>query len=226
MDSARILLETQGIGRLAVRTRQWLLRDISLVVRPGERLAIVGSTGSGKTLLLRSLALLDPLDEGRILWRGEPVAARMVPDFRRQVIYLHQRPPLIEGTVEVNLRLPYTFAIHAHEAFNRNRTVAMLEGVGRGDLLRRNWRDLSGGESQIVALLRALQLEPTILLLDEPTASLDSDTALSIERLVLNWHQQTDHGRAVIWVTHDRAQSARVATRVLHMQSGGLVEGD
>lgn len=226
MHAARNLLETQGIGRLAFRTQHWLLRDISLVVQQGERLAIVGATGSGKTLLLRSLALLDSLDEGQILWLGKPVAARMVPDFRRQAIYLHQRPPLIEGTVEENLRLPYTFAIHAHQTFDRNRVAAMLESVGRGDLFRRSWRDLSGGEAQIVALVRALQLEPTLLLLDEPTASLDSETARLIERLVLDWHQQADRGRAAIWVTHDRAQSDRIATRVLHMQSGSLIQGD
>ncbi len=218
------LLETRGIGRLESRTRHWLLHHISLVVRGGERLSIVGPTGSGKTLLLRSLALLDPLDEGQVLWRGASVAAQSVPDFRRQVIYLHQRPPLIEGSVEENLRYPYTFAINAREKFDRTRIAAMLENVGRSDLLRRNWRDLSGGEAQIVALLRALQLKPTMLLLDEPTASLDSETARLIERLVLDWHQPAESGRAAVWVTHDQAQSARIATRVLHMQAGGLVK--
>ena len=224
MDSSRNLLETQGIGRFVVRPQRWLLRNVSLVVQTAERLAIIGPTGAGKTLLLRSLALLDPLDEGQVLWRGEPIAARQVPGFRRQAVYLHQRPPLIEGSVEDNLRLPYTFATHAHEVFDRNRVLAMFESVGRGGLINQHWRDLSGGEAQIVALVRALQTEPTVLLLDEPTASLDTETALTIERLVLNWHQQTDRGRAAVWVTHDRAQSTRIGTRVLHMQSGRLVE--
>lgn len=226
MDSAHPLLETRYIGRRAPGTQHWLLRGISLVVQPGERLSIVGASGAGKTLLLRSLALLDPLDEGQVFWQGEPVTARMVPDFRRQVVYLHQRPPLVEGSVEENLRLPYTFAIHSGKQFDRARVQSQLESVGRGDLMQRNWRDLSGGEAQIVALLRALQLEPTILLLDEPTASLDSSTAQLIERMVLDWQQQPERGRAAVWVTHDQAQSARIATRVVHMQSGGLVKGD
>src|SRR6266478_4288314 len=109
MNSAGVLLEAQRIGRFARESRNWLLRDVSLAVRGGDRLAIIGPTGSGKTLLLRSLALLDPTDEGQVLRLNGPISPDSVPDFRRQVIYLHQRPALIEGTVEDNLRLPFSF---------------------------------------------------------------------------------------------------------------------
>ena len=224
MDSAGALLEAQDLGRFIPGTQQWLLRDVSITVRGGERLSIVGPTGSGKTLLLRSLALLDPVAAGQILWRGQPIRARSVPDFRRQVMYLHQRPALIEGTVEDNLRLPFTFGVHAHDSFDRERVLCMLETVARGaEFLPRNWLDLSGGEAQIVALVRVLQLNPTVLLLDEPTASLDAATANNIEQLIACWYRQTDGQRATVWVTHDREQSTRVATRVLRMNSGRLV---
>jgi putative ABC transport system ATP-binding protein len=224
MDSAGVLLEAKVLGRYIPGTRQWLLRDVSLAVGRGERLAIVGPTGSGKTLLLRSLALLDPIDHGEILWRSQPIRARAVPDFRRQVTYIHQRPALVEGTVEDNLRVPFALGVHARESFDRGRVLLMLDTVGRGvDFLSRNWRDLSGGEAQIVALVRVLQLDPSVLLLDEPTASLDAATADNIEQLIAGWHDPIDGQRATVWVTHDREQSLRVATRVLQMNSGRLV---
>src|SRR5689334_20444553 len=91
MNSACELLNAQALGRVVPGTEQWLLRNVSLSVCAGECLAIVGRTGSGKTLLLRSLALLDAVDEGQVRWHGQPIAARDVPTFRRHVIYLHQR---------------------------------------------------------------------------------------------------------------------------------------
>jgi putative ABC transport system ATP-binding protein len=227
MGSASVLLEARRIGRFARESQNWLLREVSITVCGGDRLAIVGPTGSGKTLLLRSLALLDSTDEGQVLWLNGPIGPGSVPDFRRQAIYLHQRPALIEGTVEENLRLPFSFAIHAREEFDRNWVHSMLARVGRGpDFLARSWRDLSGGEAQIVALLRALQLHPTVLLLDEPTASLDAATAQTIEQLVSQWHQQSDGGRAVVWVTHDREQSSRVASHFVRTDSGRLLQGE
>jgi putative ABC transport system ATP-binding protein len=224
MDSAGVLLEAQDLGRCVPGTEQWLLRDVSLAIRGGERLVIIGPTGSGKTLLLRSLALLDPITKGQVLWLGQQVTARAVPDFRRQVTYLHQRPALIEGTVEDSLRLPFTFRVHAHEKFDRQRVLSMLNIAGRGsDFLARTWRDLSGGEAQIVALIRVLQLDPTVLLLDEPTASLDAATTNRIEHLIESWHTQMDHHRATLWVTHDREQSTRVASAVIQMNSGRII---
>jgi putative ABC transport system ATP-binding protein len=227
MNSTSVLLEARSIGRFARESKNWLLRDVSLAVCGGDRLAIVGPTGSGKTLLLRSLALLDSTDEGQVLWLNGPIGPGSVPDFRRQAIYLHQRPALIEGTVEENLRRPFSYAIHAHENFDCDWVLSILARVGRGaDFLARSWRDLSGGEAQIVALVRALQLRPTVLLLDEPTASLDAAAAQTIEQLVSQWHQLSNAGRAVVWVTHDREQSSRVASRFVRMDSGRLVQGE
>ena len=224
MDSAGVLLEAKDVSRCVPGTQQWLLRDVSLTIRRGDRLAIVGATGSGKTLFLRSLALLDPIDKGEVLWNCQPIRAHLVPDFRRQVTYLHQRPALIEGTVEDNLRLPFAFGVHAHERFDRERILSMLNIVGRGaDFLSRTWRNLSGGEGQIVALVRVLQLDPTVLLLDEPTASLDTATANDIEQLIARWSKERDGLRATVWVTHDTEQSTRVAKRFLRMSSGQLV---
>lgn len=126
-----MILEVSGIGRKAGDRR--LLDDITFSVQDGNRIAIVGPTGSGKTLLLRSLALLDPLDAGEIHWQGKPVRENDIPTFRSQTIYLHQRPALVEGTVEDNLRKPFELRVHAIKRFNRDRVADWLSSLGRNE---------------------------------------------------------------------------------------------
>ncbi|WP_206028458.1 ABC transporter ATP-binding protein [Thalassoroseus pseudoceratinae] len=203
--------------------KQVLLDHVSLTVQPGERIAVVGPTASGKTLLLRSLALLDPLDGGNIVWHGERISHRDISGYRSQVVYLHQRPALMEGTVEANLRFPFSLKIHSARKFDIDALHAWLATLDRdGSFLSKRQRDLSGGESQIVALLRAIQLEPEVLLLDESTSALDAETTTAIEQLIDKWFDQQPDRRATVWVTHDQQQAQRVADRVLEMRVGVL----
>ena len=124
------------------------------------------------------MAMLDPLDAGSIRWQGRAVAGEAVPGYRKQVIYLHQRPALLDGSVEDNLRHPFTLKAHRDRRFDRSGSIDLLARLGRDrSFLDKASRDLSGGEAQIVGLVRALQLDPAVLLLDEPTASLDPATA-------------------------------------------------
>jgi putative ABC transport system ATP-binding protein len=216
-------LEAIGIGRKA--GGRWLLCDVSFSVRAGQRLALVGPSGSGKTLLLRSLAMLDPIDTGEIRWQDKIVRGNEVPRFRSRVMYLHQRPTLLEGTVEENLRQPYSLGVHHDKHFDRRRIVALLESLGRPEtFLAKQQRDLSGGEAQLSALLRAMQLDPDVLLLDEPTAALDAEATEMVELLVANWFEQQPSGRATVWVTHDHEQARRVSTSVLYTRDGELQE--
>ncbi len=216
-------LQVRGIGRRDPKSGGWLIRDVSFAIDRGERLAILGSTGAGKTVLLRSLARLDPLDAGSICWRGREVRGESVPVYRTQVVYLHQRPALLDGSVEENLRYPFTLMVHQGRRFNRERVLELLESLGRGStFLDKSNRDLSGGEVQIVALLRAVQLDPAVLLLDEPTASLDTVTALAAESLIDRWFGAGAGDRALVWVSHDLEQARRVSNRTLQMLSGHL----
>jgi putative ABC transport system ATP-binding protein len=219
-------LQARGLGRRPPYGDDWLLRDVELTVHGGQRLAIVGPSGSGKTLLLRALARLDPVDRGEVLWRGQAVVGNRVPDFRRQVIYLHQRPVLADGTAEDSLRAPFRLNAHRASRFDRDRIVNWLQLLGRdASLLARRQRELSGGEAQIVALLRAIQLQPQVLLLDEPTAALDADATSAVERLIDIWMQQQDAARATVWVSHDVQQAARVSTELLSIERGRLGGG-
>lgn len=211
------------MGRRAPKSNDWLLRDVDLTIENGCRLAIVGPTGSGKTLLMRALACLDAIDGGELLWQGQPIRGDAVPRFRQQAIYQHQRPALIEGTVEENLRLPFTFRAHREREFSRDAILSLFEQINRSEsILERSSRDLSGGEAQIVALIRAIQLRPMMLLLDEPTAALDDESTRMIEQLVNGWFEESPSERAFVWVSHNNEQVARVANRIMTMSEGRL----
>jgi putative ABC transport system ATP-binding protein len=214
-------IEATGIGRRDRKSGGWLIRDVGVAVGFGERLGVLGPSGAGKTVLLRALALLDPLDEGSIRWDGRVVHGEAVPDYRKRVIYLHQRPALMEGTVEDNLRSPFGLRAHRDRSFDPARAEELLARLGRGrDFLAKNGRDLSGGESQIVGLIRAVQLDPSVLLLDEPTASLDPATARTVEDLLVEWLADRPDGRALVWVSHDADQARRMTGRRLHLRAG------
>ena len=218
------LLEAQNVARRHPQDGRWLLDHVALALQPGERLAIAGPSGSGKTLLLRALSLLDPFDNGCVLWKGRSPRPAEIPEFRRSAIYLHQRAALLDGAVEAALQRPFALAVHRGRTFDRPRIVALLERLGRNEsFLEQRVESLSGGEIQIAALLRTIQLDPAVLLLDEPTAALDPPTAAAVEQLLDHWLAESPHDRAMIWVTHDAAQASRVAERILRMEGGRVV---
>ena len=215
------MLEARSITRRA--GDQWLLRQLSLDIAGGERIALSGPSGSGKTVLLRALALLDPLDGGEILLEGRPPEAAGVPAYRCRVGYLHQTPALADGTVETNLRLPFSLAAHRRQTFDRAQALDLLRRLGKDDrFLSRGRGELSGGEAQIVALVRLLQLAPSILLLDEPTAALDPRSAELARDLLRRWQEADGGARAYLWVTHDVSLAQSVAERYLRLEDGRL----
>lgn len=220
---SRELLAAKGLGR-SLPDGTWLLRDVNLAVRSGERVAIAGPTGAGKTLLLRALALLDPIDAGEVRFRGRPTATFDAPTFRSRVMYLSQRPVIVPGTVEENLRLPFSLRVHKGRGFDRDAAIALLSGLGRdGEFLAKDHRVLSGGERQVVALARALLLSPDVLLLDEPTAALDPASISKVEEVIGRWAVDSPD-RSFVWVGHDAVQTARVADRVVRLRAGRTEE--
>jgi putative ABC transport system ATP-binding protein len=177
----------------------------------------VGASGSGKTLLLRAIASLDPVEEGEITFSGKSLQQWRLPDYRTKVAYLPQRPALFPGTVEDNLRQPFELAIHRDRGYSRPQILSDLEALHwQAEFLSLTAATLSGGESQILALLRSLQLNPKILLLDEPTASLDADSARQVEILLDGW-LQAQPDRACIWTSHNSAQIRRVTHHQIQM---------
>ena len=182
------------------------LAPASFELGKGERVVLQGPSGSGKTLLLRALADLDPT-EGRVALEGEDRESMSGPQWRRRVVYLPAEPGWWADVPE--------------EHFTA--TTASLEpqlqrlGLSR-DIMMRPVRLLSTGERQRLALLRALALNPEVLLLDEPTAALDQEATLAVEQLI------GACAATVIWSSHDRAQAKRVAARRFLMSDGHFSE--
>lgn len=202
------LLAIENLGRRV--GDRWIWEGVNFQVWPGDRLAIAGRSGAGKSLLLRAIACLDPIQSGQILYQNRSVSSWFMPHYRSQIVYLHQRPALLEGTVESNLHAVYQLTTHRHKAYNRQQILDYLEVLGRtADFLERPIAALSGGEAQIVAFLRVLQVSPQILLFDEPTASLDPQTVDRVEALVKTWIAE-DPQRAYLWTSHAPEQLERM----------------
>lgn len=215
MAQSAPLLSVENLSRkLSLR---WLWRGVSFELPRGSCVGLIGASGTGKTLLLRALVGLDPVDGGKILFKGRSLARWSIPTYRTQVVYLPQRPALFEGTVEENLQRVFQLSTHRHVQYSRKQIEQYLDILGRSyDFLQLSAPRLSGGESQIMALLRALQLKPTILLLDEPTASLDLETTIKVEQLLTDW-VASEVERGLLWTSHDSKQIERVTHQQVYL---------
>lgn len=215
-SDAAALFPLRAVGlTYAVRGRR-LIDGIDLTLEQGPRTVVMGPNGAGKSLLLRLLHGLLPPSAGAVRW-GD---ARPTEAVRRRQALVFQRPVLLRRTVSANLR----FVLRLRGC-PRDERAARLDRVlalaGLTDLVDRPARALSSGEQQRLALARAMILEPEVLLLDEPTASLDPAAAGEIEALIA-----AAHGRAtkIILVTHDVGQARRLADEVVFLHRGRLVE--
>jgi putative ABC transport system ATP-binding protein len=211
------LLSANNLGRRVVG--RWLWQQVEFELWPGERVAVVGPSGCGKSLLLRALAGLDSLDAGQVIFANRAMKDWYIPHYRAQVVYLPQRPALLEGTVEDNFKSVFKLKTHAPRRYHRDRVLADLAVLGRGQaFLDQPAAVLSGGETQIVALVRALQLQPPVLLLDEPTASLDPATTQKVEVLIDTWIK-AHSGHACLWTSHDSHQLTRTTDRQIILKA-------
>lgn len=202
-----------------------LLHSTDFDLNNGDRVAISGPSGAGKSVLLRTIALLDLPSSGQIFFQGQPVSlkAQSIGRYRSQVAYIRQQPVLLPGDVRDNLTFPYTLQQYQQQQFNEDFILGALQQLGKNpDFLQRDGTDLSGGEAQLVCLLRVIQLNPTVLLLDEPTASLDETAARQVQQLVCHWQQQ-NRQNAYIWISHSEQQVSEVADIVWYMQQGRII---
>ncbi len=185
------------------------LAPLSLELAAGECLVVRGPSGAGKTLLLRAVADLDP-HEGELILAGQACESMPAPQWRTQVGYLPAEPAWWTD------RLAPHFSDWPAQA-PLVRQLLLPENLGEAPVSR-----LSTGERQRLALLRALEMRPRVLLLDEPTSALDAQATQAVEDLL---RARQDQGLAMIWVTHDEAQAQRVGQRQLTLSPAAGKEG-
>jgi tungstate transport system ATP-binding protein len=171
----------------------------------------MGPNGAGKSVLLKAIHGLMPVDAGQICWGGLPVA-----QVTRAQAMVFQTPVLLRRSAEANV----AFVLKARGKSKRL-AQSYLDRVGLSDMARQPARRLSGGQQQRLAIARALATDPQVLLLDEPTASLDPASVLMIEEILRDVRAQ---GVRIILVTHDIGQARRMADDVVFLNAGQVVE--
>lgn len=212
------------------KTSLEVLRGVNLTVQAGQFAAIVGASGSGKSTLLHTLGALDRPDSGSIYYKGKQLESLRwgrLNHFRNKVVgFVFQFYHLLdELTVLENVMAPAMASVgtlkwFAIRAKTQQRARLLLERVGLKERLRHKPYELSGGERQRVAIARALINEPPLLLADEPTGNLDSQTGNGILDVLKELHRE---GQTIIMVTHDDRIAAQ-AERIVRLVDGKMQE--
>jgi ABC-type polar amino acid transport system ATPase subunit len=224
-DTADVVMRVDGL--YLRRGSRSILNGVTMDVRRGDLLAVKGPSGSGKTTILRAIAGLELFQAGRIvvdgvtLAGGAAIPSRTLHDLRRKVGMVFQFHCLFEHlTAIANVCLAPVHAYGVAPAVAKRRALELLTTFGvdhRADALP---RELSGGEAQRVAIARALAVDPPVLLMDEPTASLDPERRAELGALL---NQLRSQRRTLLIATHDDGFAREFATRVVTLRDGRLV---
>ena len=202
------------------------LDDVSLEVRKGEFLAVLGPSGSGKSTLMNIIGCLDSPTSGEYILNGESVAdldERQLAHIRNKEIgFIFQSFHLLQRqTAQENVELALIYANQDGKKMHK-RSEELLNKVGLGDKIKSLPNQLSGGQQQRVAIARAIANNPTILLADEPTGALDQKTGAQVMQL---FHELNEEGRTIIMITHD-SKIASHAERIVKILDGRISEGE
>lgn len=220
-----VILDVRGL-ELARGTRQ-ILRGVDIGVRRGEVVALMGLSGSGKTTILRSIAGLERFDGGEIRVDAVTLQPRVDPRQTRRA--LHQKVGMVfqfhflfeHLSALDNVCLAPVHVQRAARAQVETRARSLLEDLGVGHRASAFPRELSGGEAQRVAIARALAVDPPLLLMDEPTASLDPARCAELGATL---RQLAAEGRTLVMTSHDDEFVAEFASRVVVLADGAVVE--
>ena len=211
------VIEVRGLD--LERGGQQVLHGVSMTVQAGEVFVLIGPSGSGKSSLLRCLNRLQEPAPGSVFLKGEDITALPVITLRRRVGMVFQQVAMFDGTIAENLR--YGPGLRG-ESLSDARVGELLEMASLDPALAsKPARELSGGQGQRVAIARALANEPEVLLLDEPTSSLDPIATRAVEETLHDLRERL--GLTMVWVSHNVEQARRMGDRVLLLDAGRVV---
>ncbi len=219
------LISLDGVVKSYRRGEQTVavLSGVSLDIGAGEFLALMGPSGSGKSTLLNLLAGIDRPDEGHIVVAGVDIVGlgeRALADWRAAhigfIFQFYNLMPVLSALENVELPLLLTSLSRAER---RQRATLALQLVGLSDRLEHRPNELSGGQQQRVAVARALVVDPTLIVADEPTGDLDRDSAAEVMSLLCRLNEEM--GKTIVMVTHD-SRAAAHARAVMHLDKGEL----
>lgn len=210
------ILECQNIG--LIRNGQTILNNISFSLQVGDRVGILGPSGSGKSSLFRLLNLLISPTQGQILYKNKNIQKSNPIQLRRRIGYILQKPYLFGTTVQENLRYPYELLGKKPDFAEISNYLDKVK-LPQSTLEKKNTA-LSGGEQQRIALIRSLLIKPEIILLDEVTAALDEENTLLLENLITQ--EQNLHHLTLLFITHHQEQAKRLAHKILYLEGGQM----
>ena len=216
------ILEMIGIGKTFGSFRA--LKGCSLHVAPGETVVLIGPSGSGKSTLLRCVNLLEPADEGTVLFKGADITRELksAPRIRREIGMVFQNFELFQHlTAAENIMLAPMKVLGMPRAEARAAAEALLAKVHIPDKAESYPDELSGGQQQRVAIARALAMKPTMMLYDEPTSALDPEMIREVLDVMA---ELSAEGMTSIVVTHEMGFARRAADRIVFMEAGEIVE--
>lgn len=194
-----------------------ILKDITIAINSGDYISIVGPSGSGKSTLLKLCCHLISPTEGAIIYKNKSIMEHNPMELRKNVAYCFQTPYIFGETVMDNISFP--FSIRGVKVdLKRAEELFLLFNLDK-EYLKKDVRNLSGGEKQRIALIRTLLFKPEMLLLDEVTSALDFDNALIVENVMKSLNQ---NGTTILWVTHSPEQSRKNANKILTIESGKI----
>ena len=197
-------------------------------VNEGDRICIYGDSGSGKSVFLKSLTLLFQPNTGTVYFQGLQVTNKDILSYRSKVIYLQQVPQFGDDTIAEEFNRVFSYKIyknnHVH-LWSLAQYFVKMFGLDQ-DVFACKAYELSGGQKQKIHLILGLSLDPHILILDEPTASLDDKSTFLIEQLMQDWVMETRKKRAYLWVSHQPAQRKRVGKKYFQVVEGKLLASE
>lgn len=208
-------LEFQNVSFIS--DNKTILKAITIPINQGDYISVVGPSGSGKSTFLKLCCHLVSPTEGKIIYKNKSIMEHNPMELRKNIAYCFQTPYLFGDSVLDNISFPYSIRGIKLD-LKRAEELFLLFNLEK-EYLRKDVKNLSGGEKQRIALIRTLLFKPEILLLDEVTSALDVENTLIVENVMKSLNKA---GTTILWVTHNPEQSRRNANKILTIEAGEI----